>query len=172
MTRLAALLRFPLPNFRVDLRSGAAMATPFLIALMVSASTVAATLEMMTTSGCSCCHAWAKHLRSAGIEVTVKDMAMGQLMRSKLDAGVPVALAACHTARIDGYIIEGHVPLREIERLLAERPDAIGLVVPGMPIGAPGMEAGDRQETYEVLMLKRDRTTEVFARYRGSKRLD
>lgn len=172
MTRLAALLRFPLPTIRVGLRSGAAIATPFLIALMVSTSTVAATLEMMTTSGCSCCHAWAKHLRSAGIEVTVKDMAMGQLMRSKLGAGVPVALVACHTARIDGYIIEGHVPLREIERLLAERPDAIGLVVPGMPIGSPGMEAGDRQETYEVLMLKRDRTTEVFARYRGSKRLD
>lgn len=173
MTRLAALLRFPLPSTRVGVRARrAAIATPLLIALMLSTSAVAATLEMMTTSGCACCHVWAKHLRSAGIEVTVKDLAMGQLMRSKLDAGVPVLLAACHTGRIEGYIIEGHVPVREIERLLAERPDAIGLVVPGMPIGSPGMEAGDRQETYEVLLLKRDRTTEVFARYTGSKRLN
>lgn len=173
MRGLAAFLHFPLPHTPVRVRSGrAAMAASFLIALTASTSAVAATLEMITTSGCSCCHAWAKHLRAAGIEVTVKDMAMGQLMRSKLDAGVPVALAACHTGRIEGYIIEGHVPVREIERLLAARSDAIGLVVPGMPIGSQGMEAGDRQETYEVLLLKRDRTTEVFARYRGAKRLD
>lgn len=125
----------------------------------------AASVEMMTTSGCSCCHAWARHLRAAGFVVTVKDLAMGQLMRAKLNAGVPTALAACHTARLDGYVIEGHVPVREIERLLAERPDAIGLVVPGMPIGSPGMESDSRHEAYEVLLLKRDGTTEVFASY-------
>ncbi len=128
----------------------------------------AASVEMMTTSGCSCCHAWAKHLLAAGFDVTVKDLAMGQLMRAKLAAGVPAMLAACHTARIDGYIVEGHVPVREIQRLLIERPDAIGLVVPGMPLGSPGMEAGNRREAYEVLLLRRDGTTEVFQRYESA----
>ena len=136
-----------------------------LFAALLPAAAMAASVEMMTTSGCSCCHAWARHLRAAGFEVTVKDLAMGQLMRAKLDAGVPATLAACHTARIGEYIVEGHVPVREIERLLAEKPDAIGLVVPGMPSGSPGMESGDRRETYEVLLLKRDGKTEVFARY-------
>ncbi len=128
----------------------------------------AASVEMMTTSGCSCCHAWAKHLRAAGFAVTIKDLAMGQLMRAKLDAGVPATLAACHTARIDGYIVEGHVPVREIQRLLVERPDAIGLVVPGMPLGSPGMETGNRRDAYEVLLLRRDGTTEVFQRYESA----
>lgn len=139
----------------------------FLVNLLPAAA-MAASVEMMTTSGCSCCHAWARHLRASGFEVTVKDLAMGQLMRAKLDAGVPAALAACHTARIGGYIVEGHVPVREIERLLAEKPDAIGLVVPGMPLGSPGMESGHRREAYEVLMLKRDGTTVVFQRYESA----
>jgi|LNFM01.1.fsa_nt_gb hypothetical protein len=137
------------------------------VALLPAAATPAS-VEMMTTSGCACCHAWARHLRAAGFDVTVKDMAMGQLMRAKLDAGVPAALAACHTARIGAYIIEGHVPVREIQRLLAEKPDAVGLVVPGMPIGSPGMETGDRREAYEVHLLKRDGTTEVLQRYESA----
>ena len=139
-----------------------------LLVILLPAAAMAASVEMMTTSGCSCCQAWARHLRAAGFEVTVKDLAMGQLMRAKLDAGVPATLAACHTARIGGYIVEGHVPVREIERLLAEKPDAIGLVVPGMPLGSPGMESGHRREAYEVLMLKRDGTTQVFQRYESA----
>lgn len=135
------------------------------LVILLPAAAMAASVEMMTTSGCSCCQAWARHLRAAGFEVTVKDLAMGQLMRAKLDAGVPATLAACHTARIGGYVVEGHVPAREIQKLLTERPDAIGLVVPGMPIGSPGMESGDRREAYEVLLLKRGGKTEVFARY-------
>ena len=125
----------------------------------------AASFEMMTTGGCSCCHAWARHLRAGGHEVVVKDLAMGQLIKMKLDAGIPVALTACHTARVDGYLIEGHVPEQDIRKLLAERPDALGLVVPGMPIGSPGMESGDKREAYEVLLLKKGGSTEVFARY-------
>ena len=77
-------------------------------------------------------------------------------------------MAACHTARIGGYIVEGHVPVREIERLLAEKPAAIGLVVPGMPLGSPGMESGQRREAYDVLLLKRNGTTEVFQRYESA----
>lgn len=126
---------------------------------------VAASLEMMTTGGCSCCHAWARHVRAAGHEVIVEDLAMGQLMKMKLDAGIPAALTACHTARVEGYLIEGHVPEQDIRKLLTERPEALGLVVPGMPIGSPGMESGNKREAYEVLLLKIDGSTEVFTRY-------
>lgn len=139
-----------------------------LAVLPIQAARAAGALEMMTTSGCFCCHAWAKHLRDAGYSVAVKNLAMGQLMRQKLDAGVPATLAACHTGRIDGYVIEGHVPVREIQRLLSERPEAIGLAVAGMPIGSPGMEAGSKRAAYEVLLIKRDGTTGVFATYAGN----
>lgn len=79
--------------------------------------------------------------------------------------GVPDALGSCHTAVIEGYAIEGHVPAREIKRLLAERPRARGLAVPGMPAGAPGMEGG-RPQPYDVLLVKLDGTAAVFQRYR------
>ena len=71
--------------------------------------------------------------------------------------------AACHTAKVDGYFIEGHVPATDIKRLLDEKPDAIGLTVPGMPVGGPGMEQGTRFDKYDVLLVKKDGTTEVFA---------
>lgn len=136
-----------------------------LVMTLLPAAAFSASLEMMTTGGCACCHAWARHLREAGHEVVVKDFAMGQLMKKKLDAGIPAALTACHTAKVEGYLIEGHVPERDVRRLLDERPDALGLVVPGMPIGSPGMESGNKREPYEVLLLKKDGSTEVFARY-------
>lgn len=80
--------------------------------------------------------------------------------------GVPETLQACHTAIVDGYILEGHVPVREIRRLLSERPEAIGLVVPGMPIGSPGMEAkGMEPQHYKVFLLKKDGSHEVYAAY-------
>lgn len=136
-----------------------------LAVMLLPTAAFSASLEMLTTGGCACCHAWARHLREAGHEVVVKDVAMGLLMKMKLDAGIPPALTACHTARVEGYLVEGHVPEREVRRLLDERPEALGLVVPGMPIGSPGMESGSEREAYEVLLLKKDRSTEVFARY-------
>lgn len=132
---------------------------------LLPAAAFSASLEMLTTGGCVCCHAWARHLRESGHEVVVKDLAMGQLMKMKIDAGIPAALTACHTARLEGYLIEGHVPEREVRRLIDERPEALGLVVPGMPIGSPGMESGSKREPYEVLLLKKDGSTEFFARY-------
>ncbi len=134
----------------------------------VSIPAMAASVEMLMTSGCSCCHAWARHLRAAGHTVTAKNLSMGQLMRAKLDAGIPAMSTACHTARLDQYVIEGHVPVREIRRLLVERPDAIGLVVPRMPIGSPGMEAGNQRDAYDVMLIKRDGTMEIFERYPAS----
>ncbi|HEV3242647.1 MAG TPA: DUF411 domain-containing protein [Methyloceanibacter sp.] len=87
----------------------------------------------------------------------------GALAALKHEAGIGDKLASCHTAKIDGYVIEGHVPGTDIKRLVAEHPDAIGLAVPGMPIGSPGMEQGAEFEPYDVLLIKKDGTAEVFA---------
>lgn len=88
------------------------------------------------------------------------------LDRIKRDAGISEKLDACHTGKIGGYVIEGHVPASDIKRLIAEHPDAIGLTVPGMPQGSPGMEQADgKTEAYDVLLLKKDGTTEVFAHH-------
>lgn len=87
------------------------------------------------------------------------------LGRYKLDNGIPHEMASCHTGRIAGYMIEGHVPPADIRRLLRERPDAIGLAVPGMPFGSPGMGSEAEREGYEVLLIRSDGSTEVFSSY-------
>lgn len=122
-------------------------------------------IEVMKTSGCGCCIGWIKHLEEAGYVVESRDLTMGDLMKVKLDAGLKVGITSCHTGLIAGYIIEGHVPVREVKRLLSERPDAIGLSVPNMPIGSPGMDFGDDGEPYDVLIVQRDGSTEIYAQY-------
>lgn len=117
------------------------------------------------TATCGCCSAWVTHMRSAGFEVAAENMAMGQLMRFKTTNGIRPEHASCHTARVGGYTIEGHVPAKDVVRLLKERPDAVGLTVPGMPIGSPGMEVGDRRDAYEVLLVLKDGGTRVFSSY-------
>lgn len=77
-------------------------------------------------------------------------------------AGVTPEMSSCHTAFIDGYFVEGHVPASAVQRLLSERPDALGLTVPGMPIGSPGMEMGNQRDAYDTLLVLRDGSTEVF----------
>ena len=111
--------------------------------------------------GCECCNAWIEHLRANGFAVTSDDRG-NDAVRAKL--GMPQKLGSCHTAVVDGYAIEGHVPAADIRRLLAERPKAVGLAVPGMPIGSPGMEQGDRRDPYDVLLVRADGTTTVFAK--------
>ena len=111
---------------------------------------------------CGCCSKWVSHLHANGFEVEAIDR---QNMNDvKLDAGIPRQLASCHTAKIGGYVIEGHVPAADIKRLLKERPDVAGLAVPGMPMGSPGME-GHRQDRYEVLTFTGSGDTAVFSRY-------
>lgn len=114
---------------------------------------------------CGCCEKWVDHMRGAGFNLAPVDLSSGELMQRKLKLGVTAPQASCHTAQIDGYTIEGHVPADDVKRLLAERPDAIGLAVPDMPVGSPGMEAGDAKDPYDVLLLKKDGTTEVFAKH-------
>ncbi len=146
----------------------AAMSGAALLLVPVAAGAEPLTIELKKTESCSCCSAWADRMRAAGFVVRREDLTMGQLMRFKLKHGIRSNFA-CHTARIGGYTIEGHVPEREIRRLLRERPDAIGLSVPGMPIGSPGMDYGSTREAYDVLLVRKDGSTAVYARYPAKK---
>ncbi len=112
---------------------------------------------------CGCCAKWVEHMRAAGFEVQVEEVEdLGLVKRM---AAVPENLQSCHTAQVGGYTIEGHVPAADVLRLLEERPDTHGLFVPGMPSGSPGMENGEH-DPYDVLMLKRGGTTEVFSSHK------
>lgn len=115
---------------------------------------------------CGCCGAWIDHVRAAGFPVDVIDSP--QVNRLKARLGVPRDLASCHTAEVAGYVIEGHVPAGAVKRLLAEKPVAGGLAVPGMPVGSPGMEVeGMAPELYDVILFGVGGES-VFARYRGA----
>lgn len=104
------------------------------------------------TPTCGCCRMWVDHLRESGFEVETRDLPSLTAVKDSL--GVPMQLGSCHTAVVDGYVVEGHVPAGEIKRLLAERPDVRGLTVPGMPTGSPGMEVpGRAPDTYDVLVF-------------------
>ena len=115
---------------------------------------------------CGCCGAWVDHMRQAGFQVEVQDLEYDTLQRLKTHLGISPRHASCHTAQVAGYVIEGHVPATDVARLLKERPSAIGLAVPGMPIGSPGMEMGDQRERYDVVLLKPQGRNEVFQSYR------
>jgi Cu/Ag efflux protein CusF len=110
-----------------------------------------------------CCGAWIEHLRANGFRVKPVPVEDTSVYRRRY--GIPDALGGCHTARVEGYAVEGHVPAREIKRLLAERPKARGLAVPGMPAGSPGME-GTKAQPYDVLLVKPDGTSIVYQSYR------
>jgi hypothetical protein len=127
------------------------------------AETSVPSIEIWKSATCQCCGKWVSHLETNGFTVKTNAADSAALKSIKREAGIGDKLAACHTAKIDGYVIEGHVPASDIKRLVAERPDAIGLTVPGMPQGSPGMEQDGKTEPYDVLLLRKDGTTEVFA---------
>lgn len=122
-------------------------------------------IHVLKDPNCGCCTAWIQILQSEGFDVTVEPRMGTLLARYKLDNGIPQEMVSCHTGRIDGYMIEGHVPVADIRRLLDERPDAVGLAVPGMPYGSPGMGPETEREAYEVFLISRDGSTEVFSSY-------
>ena len=111
--------------------------------------------------GCGCCEAWTQRMAEAGLAVAMADR--DDLTAYSASLGIPAGLEGCHVGEIDGYVISGHVPPEDIRRLLAEKPAARGLLVPGMPMGSPGMEMGDHKDRYDVLLLAADGTTSVFA---------
>lgn len=122
-------------------------------------------LHVLKDPDCSCCTAWVETLRAAGLEATVETVGPDRLEAVKRQGGIAPELSSCHTARVEGYLIEGHVPARDILRLLDSRPQAIGLTVPGMPWGSPGMGPESEREAYNVILIRRDGGTEIFARY-------
>jgi len=124
------------------------------------------TIEVWKDPTCGCCNDWVAHLKASGFQVKTNDTG-NSAARERL--GLPNRYGACHTAEVDGYAIEGHVPAREIDRLLKERPVAIGLSVPGMPRGSPGMDGpayGNQRDPYDVLLIQRDGSARVFQSYR------
>lgn len=126
-------------------------------------------MTMVKDPNCGCCSEWQKIVEASGYPVTVELSRGTALMKHKMDSGVSPQLASCHTAHIEGYVVEGHVPVPDIERLLAERPDAVGLTVPGMPYGSPGMGNEAKREAYDVLLIRKDGSTEVFSRYEAGR---
>jgi hypothetical protein len=138
-----------------------------LLALLLWASPALAaaenSIEVWKSDTCKCCINWVKHLEANGFAVKVNAADPSMLDRIKRQSGIAEKLASCHTAKIGPYVIEGHVPAPDIERLVAEQPDALGLTVPGMPVGSPGMEQGAETEPYDVLLINKDGTTAVYA---------
>ncbi|VAW22196.1 CopG protein [hydrothermal vent metagenome] len=126
-----------------------------------ASSAAAAEFDVYKTPWCGCCSGWVDDMVANGHSVIVNDLET--LDSIKQMAGVPEDLQACHTALVEGYVIEGHVPAADIARLLAERPEATGLAVAGMPMGAPGM--GGEPEPYDVVLFSDDGTTSVYAQY-------
>lgn len=139
---------------RALLLSGAAFAA-------VSSNALAATPVFYRTPGCGCCHAWTERMAAAGLPVSLEDTEDLSALSAKF--GVPSDLQGCHVGQIGGYVVSGHVPPEDIQRLLDRRPQALGLAVPGMPIGSPGMEMEGQTERYEVLLMKTGGEAEVFA---------
>lgn len=141
---------------------GAVVATS--IPLQAFAHGAAPHIEVWRMSDCTCCEQWTKHLQNYFFMVQLREVPDLTPVRQAL--GMPQSLAACHTARIEGYVIEGHVPALDILRLTRERPSALGLAVPDMPLGSPGMEHNGPKDGYDVLLVARDGSTSVFKSYR------
>lgn len=120
-------------------------------------------MQVFKTATCGCCAKWVEHLRANGFDVTVENVPSTAPYRAKY--GVPEKLQSCHTGVVNGYAIEGHVPAREILRLVKSEAKAKGLAVPGMPMGSPGMEVGDRADAYSVLLFDAQGNTSVYQNY-------
>lgn len=131
-------------------------------AALIAAPVNATDVIVYKSPACGCCKKWVKHLRDNGFKVKAFDVK--SVAPYKIKHGVTKALASCHTALVDGYTIEGHVPAVDIKRLLEEKPNVKGLAVPGMPIGTPGME-GRRKEAYDVLTFDASGKTGVFSHH-------
>lgn len=134
-----------------------------LLAALVAGPALATGEEVVAYKdpNCGCCGKWAEHMRANGFKVKeVKSTTMGAVKR---EAGVPPALGSCHTAKVGGYVIEGHVPAADVKRLLAEKPKVVGLSAPGMPMGSPGMEGPYPADRYDVVAFDAQGKTQVFA---------
>ena len=125
-------------------------------------------IHVLKDPNCGCCSAWIEILEGDGFTVTTEASMGTLLMRYKSDNGIPQEMVSCHTGQVEGYMIEGHVPAADIRRLLAERPNAVGLAVPGMPYGSPGMGPESEREAYDVFLILHDGSTEVYTKYEAA----
>lgn len=146
------------------------MSTRHLIAVLLALAAATASAQplpevvMHKDPNCGCCGAWAQHLEANGFRVkTVPERDMESVKRRY---AVPQRLASCHTAKVGGYVIEGHVPASAIKRLLREKPPVTGLAVPNMPLGSPGMEVPGRQDPYDVVAFDREGRSRIYERVR------
>jgi len=120
-------------------------------------------LTVYRSPTCHCCGHWVDHIEAAGFRV--KSVVTSDMAAIKIRYGVPEELTSCHTAIVGGYVIEGHVPAADVQRLLSEQPQVLGLAVPGMPMGSPGMESGARVDPYKVVSFTRTGETATFAEH-------
>lgn len=136
------------------------------LAVTGAAAAEALRFDLAKTQSCGCCIAYGKRLEERGYVVETRDLPMATLMELKVESGIPPAMTSCHTSKVGGYTIEGHVPIEDIERLVAAAPDdVVGLAVPGMPMGSPGMEYGESRDAYQVFLVKRDGSTSIYSSY-------
>lgn len=131
--------------------------------MRVLAASSANQVTVWKTPSCGCCHEWVAHLRKSGFEVVTHDVEDTAPIRQKF--GLNARFGSCHTARLGSYVVEGHVPAQELRRLLREQPKALGLAVPGMPMGSPGMEMGNTRDAYDVLLVLADGSSRVYQSY-------
>ena len=141
----------------------AVAAAPAAVSLPGIAATSLPRVEVYKNPDCGCCGAWVDHLKAAGFPVKVHETPDTSAVRKR--HGIPDEFGSCHTGVVSGYAIEGHVPAEDIKRLLAKKPAALGLSVPGMPVGSPGMEVGSRKDPYQVLLIDKAGRSSVFATY-------
>ena len=121
-------------------------------------------VEVFKSPTCGCCSKWVEHLRASGFTVRTTDL--NDLHQIKASRGVPAELQSCHTAIVGGYVVEGHVPASDVQRLLKEKPSVVGIAVGGMPVGSPGMEFRDlKPQAYNVMSFDKTGKTAVFAKH-------
>lgn len=132
-------------------------------AAFVSSAANAAQLTVHKSPYCGCCAKWIEHVQKQGF--TVKVVETEDMASVKKRLGVPDKMASCHTTQAGGYFIEGHVPAADIKRLLAQKPRAAGIAVPGMPAGSPGMDMGGQRQPYATILVQRDGKTKLFAQH-------
>ena len=135
-------------------------------ALVIAQKPAPTAVEVFRSPTCGCCMKWVDHLRQAGFDVKVKDLEQDALDKIKADYAVPATAQSCHTARVAGYTVEGHVPADAVQKLLKEKPAVAGIAVGGMPLGSPGMEVpSGRKQPFNVVSFTKTGATKVYASY-------
>lgn len=118
------------------------------------------------TATCGCCSLWVEHLKANGFQVETKDVSATEVRAVSKAAGLSEEGTSCHTAKIGNYVVEGHVPASDIQKMLKEKPAIAGIAAPGMPMGSPGMEQGGAKDAYDVIAFTKDGKTSVFAKHK------